>query len=513
VLSALIAAGELECGLADSAWASLPYAQSITDFLARASHDGASLDLVHIFSLLRDIERSLPDSVCISRPEGFAYYALHPADFAEAVIECVEHGSVGVIGIRSIGTTLSAAAVTALTERGISASRITIRPVGHPYNREAKLTHSQIAWLEQHRQKGSVFLIVDEGPGLSGSSFLSVAEALERHGINPARVTLLGTRDVDPIHLCADDATRRWVRFKREAAHSTIARTYSDHISLSNGSWREILPPRGVARPACWTEMERLKFLASDHRYVFKFDGLGLYGEHNRKRAEALFEAGFAPKPTQAKAGMASYDFVPGFPMTRADLSTEVLDRIADYCAFRTCTFHTESRDDQLIQMLQFNLQQEMKVHVEVPSGHFQSETTVIPDCRMQPHEWVRSSSGKLVKIDGNADGDGHFLPGPTDILWDLAGAIIEWNLNRDAEEYLLAQFRKRAGVPAKAKLPWFLLAYSVFRMSHCKMAYSSTLDVAEKRRLNTAARYYRCQVNSALRRPAVAQLGRRPGA
>jgi hypothetical protein len=501
VLGALIVAGELECALADSASGALAGAASITDALAEAMLESAYLDLAHIFRLINSVERSLPESVCISNPEGFSYYALHPADFADAAARSVGHGSLGVIGIRSIGTTLSAVARSALTRKGVSASRITVRPVGHPYDRKTALAGWQTAWLEQHKQKGSTFLIVDEGPGLSGSSFLSVAEALEQNEIGAARIILLGTRDVDPAHLCAHDATRRWLRYRWQRAGSTIAEVYSDHLSLSGGSWRRILPTSRAELPACWPEMETLKFIAPDHHTIFKFDGLGRHGERSRLRAEALFEAGFAPKRTQAKAGMASYEFVTGFSLTPSDLSTEILDRIVEYCAFRLRAFRTEPQSDQVTEMLRFNLLQEKRIDLDPPADYFRTEIALIPDCRMHPHEWIRPSNGSLVKVDGNSDGEGHFLPGSTDILWDIAGAIVEWNMSGDAEEYLLAQFQKRAAKIDQARLTWFLLAYTMFRLSYCKMAYSSTQDVAEKPRLHEAALYYKRVVDSVLQR------------
>ena len=506
LLTALIVAGELECSLADSASRSVTQAASITDALAGAILERVSLDLAHIFSLLCGLEHSLPDSVRISHPEGFSYYALHPADFSDAAARSAEHASVGVIGIRSIGTTLSSMTRSALTRKGISASRITVRPTGHPYDRKTELTSSEAAWLEQHRQKGSVFLIVDEGPGLSGSSFLSVAEALEQHGISSDRITLLGTRDVDPAHLCAHDATRRWLRYRWRKAGSTITRAYSDYPPLSSGSWRGELLAARAEWPASWPEMERLKFFAPDHHHILKFDGLARHGERNRQRAQALFEAGFAPRPVQAKAAMAAYEFVPGSPLTPAELSTEVLERMAEYCAFRARFLRAEAQGDPLTEMLRCNLWQEMRVELDVPPAYLQSETAVIPDCRMQPHEWIKSSNGALVKVDGNGDGEGHFLPGPTDILWDLAGAIIEWNMNSGAAEYLLAQFQKHGNRVDEARLSWFLLAYSVFRLSYCKMARSSTQDVAEKPRLDNAILHYKTHVNSGLQRAAILQ-------
>src|SRR5262249_16894970 len=148
---------------------------------------------------------SLPRSVRVSPPEGFAYYALHPMDFA--AIACVGRYEycVAVIGIRTIGTALSAMVVAGLHKQGIEASRTTVRPEGHPYDRRTSFSPDQLAWIKQQSQRGAAFVVVDEGPGLSGSSFLSVGEALKALGVAGDRITFLGTRDLDPDQLCTRD--------------------------------------------------------------------------------------------------------------------------------------------------------------------------------------------------------------------------------------------------------------------------------------------------------------------
>jgi len=117
----------------------------------------------------------------------------------------------------------------------------------------------------------------------------------------------------------------------------------------------------------------------------------------------------------------------------------------------------------------------------------------------MQPHKWIRSIAGELLKLDGSADGEGHFLPGPTDIEWDLAGAIVEWNMDRQATQYLFEQFRKHGGKSSGPKLSRFVLAYSIFRMSYCRMALFSTQDDAEKSRLQRDSLFYESKVNTAV--------------
>src|SRR4029077_10848233 len=117
------------------------------------------------------------------------------------------------VGIRSIGTTLSAVAAAAARSRGISAERITVRPQGHPYNRTAEFTAEQADAVTRAVSCGANFAVVDEGPGLSGSSFLAVAEALESVGAAREKIFLVSSHAPNLDALCATDAARRWQRF------------------------------------------------------------------------------------------------------------------------------------------------------------------------------------------------------------------------------------------------------------------------------------------------------------
>ncbi|HET9165208.1 MAG TPA: hypothetical protein VFP11_04370, partial [Candidatus Angelobacter sp.] len=55
----------------------------------------------------------------------------------------------------------------------------------------------------------------DEGPGLSGSSFLAVAEALERSGAPTEKIILISAHEPNVNALCAENAARRkrWIYF------------------------------------------------------------------------------------------------------------------------------------------------------------------------------------------------------------------------------------------------------------------------------------------------------------
>jgi hypothetical protein len=112
-------------------------------------------------------------------------------------------------------------------------------------------------------------------------------------------------------------------------------------------------------------------------------------------------------------------------------------------------------------------------------------------DGRMLPHEWLLTAENP-VKTDGVSHGDDHFFPGPTDIAWDLAGTIVEWDLDPQSSEYLLRHYQMVSGDDPGERLPAFLQAYAAFRMGYCKMAAESMCGRLEGERLWSAYRQYR---------------------
>jgi len=499
VLVALVLAGEVECALSDAGWGSVGKAAEITDLLSSA-FVASYCDEAKLKALAHELACHPPEAARVSHPEGFAYYALHPGDFADGMTDAASAFPVAVVGIRSVGTTLSAVACAALRTRGVRASRITVRPVGHPYDRITELTGAQRDWVRQRQRDGSRFMVVDEGPGLSGSSFLSVAESLTREGVGPESIILLGTRDIDPGQLCASNAVSRWKKFEWRRVSSRISQRFRHSTSLSGGAWRKFLLDQRAEQPTCWPEIDAAKYWSADRKHVFKFEGLGESGRQIRRRSEILHEAGFGARVEDAGDGMSCYKFVAGRPLDCSELSTLVLDRIAEYCAFRAHEFrHHAVADGQFEEMVRFNVSQELGRDWPIVAQSFRTDHPVIADGRMAPHEWIRSEDGKLIKVDASQHGDDHFFPGPTDIQWDLAGAIVEWDMDAAAEQYLLSRFRAKSGiVPNRTQL--FSLAYSAFRASYCKMALTGTGSESEKPRLERAHRFYREKIEDSVR-------------
>ena len=162
---------------------------------------------------------------------------------------------------------------------------------------------------------------------------------------------------------------------------------------------------------------------------------------------------------------------------------------LADYCAFRQRAFAIELSDlDALQQMADHNLHE---LGLELPV-ELRLERPVIADGRMQPHEWLLTTEGKLLKTDSGSHGDDHFFPGPTDIAWDLAGAIVEWQMNEQQTAEFLNLYHRASGDNASARIDGFIKAYTVFRLAYCLMAANAMNGSDEQPRLQQAADAYR---------------------
>lgn len=490
VLNALLRAGELECAIADAASAPLTACQGFTDRLAEALVAGhADADLR---ALQQMAEMPVAEDLTVSSPEGFAYYALHPLAYAEVLEKMPSlRGPVAVVGIRSAGTTLSAVSATAARARGLNAQRITLRPCGHPYNRRAEFSTEQLQFIQTAAASDATFLIVDEGPGLSGSSFLSVAEALVSGGVLPERIFLVCGHEPDFDTFRAHDGPRRARRFRWIAVSSEPRRPAAAHLFLGAGEWRHHVLSEGEHWPASWTTFERLKYLSpadNGPRSLFKFIGLGHYGDQVVEREQRVADAGFGPAIQGESEGFASYPWMAARPMRAADLSWPVLERLAAYCAFRSQAFPGDVRGpDALQEMVRHNLG-ELKVAAAVD---LQVERPVLADGRMQPHEWLLDARGQMLKTDSGSHGDDHFFPGLTDIAWDLAGAIVEWRMNTAQVRAFLEAYRRQSGDDAATRIGSFVVAYLVFRRAYCLMAANALQGMEEQARLEAAAEQY----------------------
>jgi hypothetical protein len=527
LIGALLRAGELECGLADADGEGAHPAELLTDHLADAllqsgrgcgcqpsEFQPSNLPNLHLAdfqnlsfqSLLTSAQDlSVVEELCLATPEGFAYYALHPLAYADVLDEiCGPEDRLLIAGIRSIGTTLSAVMAVAARRRGIKTERLTVRPQGHPYNRTAEFSARQISAIKQYASFGATFAVVDEGPGLSGSSFLAVAEALEQAGAPREQIVLVSSHAPNVDALCAADAARRWQRFRCVAVSGEARLPVEAADFIGGGKWRSLVLSSESEWPAIWTSFERLKYLSSsehENARLYKFAGFGHYGDEVFEREFKVAAAGFGAMPRQESDGFVSYPWIDGRPLTARNLSSAILARMAEYCAFRLRTFHVELAElNALHEMAKHNLRE---LGLDSPI-ELRLEHAVIADGRMQPHKWLVTNEGRLLKTDSGSHGDDHFFPGPTDIAWDLAGAIVEWQMNEQQVREFIDLYSCASGDDPTARIDGFIKAYAVFRAAYCLMAANAMSGSDEVARLQRAAEGYRTLLTEPRPRAAV---------
>jgi hypothetical protein len=346
--------------------------------------------------------------ITVSIPEGYAYYGLDPVSYAKSAERFGSDiaGPVVCIGIRSIGSSLSRVVAGTLSAIGIEVHRYTVRPRGHPANRQLKIgSRLEQAWRSLSH---ATFAIIDEGPGLSGSTLACVAKKVTSLGVPACRIVLF------PSYI-PDDA-----KYPRLQPY----RKY----------WTSITPKPG-----------------------WKWAGLSVYGEERLARAQQLANAGFSPAALELRDGYMKSEFVPGRQVSAAGRDPELFKTMARYLAFRKHAFRSDTATpvDQFAHIVEHN----SGLGITPPS----IDSPVITDARMRPDKWIWTSRGYL-KLDAVDHGDGHYYPGPTDIAWDIAGVVSEFYLNRsEAGTFVELYIRYSADRHVKARLPFFQAAYRAF--------------------------------------------------
>jgi len=199
-------------------------------------------------AILEGIAPRLPRSALARSPEGFLHYALDPLAYAAAARAYAREAGdqrasrACVIGIRSIGTSLSAIVAAAIGAR----ARVTLRPRGPSGARALRTTEELARSIGAHR--GDV-LLVDEGPGVTGETFEVSARWLVSLGIDPRRVRLFTSHSRAPE--LAPEPRRTFLAslrkhppppFDPRPARIAAAHGLELRADLSEGRWRACVP-------------------------------------------------------------------------------------------------------------------------------------------------------------------------------------------------------------------------------------------------------------------------------
>jgi hypothetical protein len=502
---------------------------------AAAGGDTAHAASPSLAALLDQLDRLVAGdhrSVVLSNPEGFRYYALDPLGYvpaADSFLQACRPARCCVIGLRSAGSALGAVAAAALERAGVATELLTLRPRGAPDARDYSLDDRLDARLRS--QAEGFFLIVDEGPGLSGSTFGRALKLLLGLGASERRIALLCGYLPDAARLSDPWTRERWHRWMKFAA-APLPPPAPGLRDLSGGRWREVFPP--PAPVPVWPQHERMKFMTPDGRTIYKFAGLGRYARDAAERMRELARAGFTHPARAAGRGWIEYEVVRARPF-RLDAASlrPWAEFTGRYLAFLSANFRCRDRQSspqeskapelsalklpapglratELPAMLRRNLSllaadagydpercdpEEFDPRLPEPLP----APAVELDARLLPHEFGIAANG-FIKFDAADHADDHFFPGPADIAWDLSA--IEAEFGHTAAAAVLAEYRRRSGdFGVENRMSWHRVAYCAFRAAECRFA-SERVPAADAQLFRARERHYLRHLAAAMQSP-----------
>ncbi|MBC8096496.1 MAG: hypothetical protein H7Y43_11855 [Akkermansiaceae bacterium] len=599
--SLLIQIGQLEQGLADAALSSsfpnpavLIQARDLTDLAAGAfvsawvKTSTTPTPISESWQFLSSLSEKLDSlklpgnlSLTVNLPEGFEIHALYPEQYCVSVWKWARDypgdEPIVVLGIRSIGTTLSAVAVTMLRMLGREALRITARPDGNPLQRRIELPP-----LPQPDFRHA--LVIDEWPGASDSSMAAAVVALRDAGLKSIfcfpgheeetgaaasetlrqiwaetpryftrvdelkwnRLSLLEnlSKKTSSLLLSGEEAATGapgtselqapW-RFIYGHAVQSLFGVSPDHRlpdsfdliqDCSGGNWRQFAFRSEDDWPAVTPRRERIKFRCSDHEghsVLWKFLGLGsrratVTGwEHSRARMARLAAKGFTVKPLGAFQGFLALPWIEGTRLTRAHgIDSHLLRCIGEYIlASAEPPLPSAEKNSSVLRLAEMLFNNTREAFGESSAGQTRrwARLALATDIRasagdghLAPHEWIlpdalpSKSPSNILKLDCEGHSFDPTIIGPQPLYWDLAGAMVEWDLDYTAAAPLFAAIRHAGLEIVFEALKFYELAYAAFQMGSMSLTLSQTPESAERRRIQSAFFYYQGKLATGLK-------------
>lgn len=422
---------------------------------------------------------ALPGRVVAKTHEGFAWYALHPRAHAAAARTLAADGGVRsavVVGLRGIGTTLASIVTATLRAEGVTTLSVTLRPRGHPFDRRAAVDAALARRIVADPE--ATVVVVDEGPGLSGSSLCGTAAALSDLGVPDGRIVLSPAWIPDGRSFASAAARDRWARHRKLAA--PFDRSWfgvpATAVDRTGGAWRPAALPDPADWPPVHPQQSPPTFL-SDGR-LLRFTGFAATGRAVAGTARRLADAGLGPPVLDHAAGTTVFGWIAGRPLRPGDRSRAVLLRMADHLVHRAQAHRTGAGvdADALLDLIRANA---TAIHGPHPAlgtldrwrPLLADGPAVAIDGRMDPHRWLDTGSG-LVKTGGAERHAGHLQPGPTDPAWDVADLAAGFALDETTTADLAAAVAARTGDRTLVRrLAPVTAAVLGFRAAHARLA------------------------------------------
>ena len=254
---------------------------------------------------------------------------------------------------------------------------------------------------------------------------------------------------------------------------------------ISGGAWRA---DKSSTAPAAegW---EKRKFLVETRsgQWLVKFAGLGPGGSKKLGFAHRLHGAGMSPETVGQCHGFIVQRWVDAPTLFDSSRPADLMAQLAAYLAVRA-TFSAPPQagasQQRLREMGVYNAQQSLGPAAgDALAGRLTAiaaHPRVYVDARMHRWEWLVDGH-RLIKTDAIDHWQAHDFIGAQPIEWDIAGAIIEHDL--DGRE-LAHAFERAARQPvAQGDLDFYLLCYVAFQLGAWTMSNGADTLIVQRYR------------------------------
>ncbi|MBZ9991185.1 hypothetical protein LB572_29245 [Mesorhizobium sp. BH1-1-5] len=446
--------------------------------------------------------------------EGFALYALYPETYLLAALQSGLDANTCVIGIRSIGLGLAAMVAAALR----APLPLSVRPIGHPFRRHVCAAPELIGdWRDKPEAR---FAIVDEGPGLSGSSFHAVITWLEEQGICRERIHLFPSHRGGPGAHASADIQEMWSRCRchvadfeaafdgcvapslRQWMANLLGKADVELSEISGGEWRKHISVTSDHWPPAFPAFERRKFMpsASGERWLAKFAGFGESGGRKLRTAKALHEAGFGAQPVGLCHGFLVERWIDADRLDRVGMARDLLiEWLGRYLGWRAARLQTDESGASLDQLARMSVQNCEEALGKTPADALQAWFACQPspgptrrveiDGRLHAWEILVHPDGSLLKTDAVDHCRSHDLIGCQGIEWDIAGARVEHDLSAAELSKLIGRIERTISIN-RALVYYLEPGYLAFQLGLWTIVGQSANDEDRMRATRQVERY-----------------------
>ncbi len=376
----------------------------------------------------------------------------------------------------------------------------------------------------------------------------AAAQALFEAGLQPDRIAFLPAHAGEPGSAATEPVRQWWARarryvFPREelrwggqtlqqalaAATERLPGVQQPVRAIQDfggGLWRRRLYPDPAAWPNAYLYFDLPKtrcVLTDGSAVLWKFVGLHTTGEAAGSAAEAamarqdrLARAGWTVPSLGSAMGFVATPWVEGARLTPADADGAALEWMGRYLAEAAgpplSPAEAEAAWSRLREMLYWNVWEALDEETAEETRRWADALSPpdgpepgYGDGRTAPYEWVRSAEGRLLKMDCTGHDLDHTTIGRQPLLWDVAGALVEWGLDAASAAPLLHPIEAALPAPLDLRrLRLYQAAYAAFRTGQAKIcAGMSGGDPEEEARLWNAFNQHKSTLARLLSQPA----------